>query len=77
MIEKYKIKGLFTAPTAIRAIRKEDPEGKYINEHDISSLKCMHIAGERLDINTAAWVKIISKIIIINSKTNTNIIIFF
>lgn len=56
MVEKYKIKGLFTAPTAIRAIRKEDPELKLIKNYDVSSLECLHIAGERLDKNTANWV---------------------
>lgn len=59
LIEKYKIKGMYTAPTAIRAIRKDDPEGKWIPQFDISSLKCMHIVGERLDVNTAAWVHFI------------------
>ncbi len=46
---EHGVKALFTAPTAIRAIRKEDPEGKYLAEYDLSGLKYLFLAGERLD----------------------------
>lgn len=46
---------LFTAPTAIRVIRKEDPAAKHLAEHDISSLKYLFVAGERLDPDTYHW----------------------
>ena len=40
------------APTAIRTLRKEDPQGSYIKKHNISSLKTISFAGERCDIST-------------------------
>ncbi len=55
VIAEHGVKALFTAPTAIRAIRKEDPEGTLIAEHDTSSLKALFLAGERLDPDTYQW----------------------
>lgn len=55
VIAQHGIKGLFTAPTAIRAIRKEDPEGSLIADHDISTLQNLFLAGERLDPDTYQW----------------------
>ena len=55
VIDKYKVKGLFTAPTAIRAIKKEDHNGEWIKKSDISSLKNLFLAGERLDPDTYHW----------------------
>ncbi len=55
VIAEHKVRGLFTAPTAIRAIKKEDPEGKFLAQHDISSLRTLFLAGERLDPDTYAW----------------------
>ncbi|TRW78467.1 propionyl-CoA synthetase [Mycolicibacterium sp. 018/SC-01/001] len=52
---EHRVRALFTAPTAIRAIRKEDPEGKYLDEYDLSSLKYLFLAGERLDPDTYHW----------------------
>jgi len=52
---EHGVKALFTAPTAIRAIRKEDPEGKYLADYDLSALKYLFLAGERLDPNTYHW----------------------
>jgi propionyl-CoA synthetase len=46
---------MFTAPTALRAIRKEDPEGKLLAEADRSSLRALFLAGERLDPETYGW----------------------
>jgi len=45
------------APTAIRAIKKEDHEGKLIHQHDLSSLKGIHLAGERCDPDTVQWIQ--------------------
>ena len=56
LIEEYKISGFFTAPTAFRAVKKEDPEGKLLAQYDISSLKAMFLAGERLDPPTYHWL---------------------
>ena len=55
VIEKHRVKGLFTAPTAIRAIKKEDPDGKWIEMIDTSSLQGLFLAGERLDPDTYHW----------------------
>ena len=55
VISEYGVKVLFTAPTAIRAIRKEDPDGAYVGKYDISTLKYLFVAGERLDPDTYHW----------------------
>jgi propionyl-CoA synthetase len=52
---EHGVKALFTAPTAIRAIRKEDPEGTYVGKYDLSRLKYLFLAGERLDPDTYHW----------------------
>ena len=44
IVEKYRVKACFTAPTALRAIRKEDPTGSMLKEHDISSLETLFVA---------------------------------
>ena len=54
VVSDYGVKALFTAPTAIRAIRKEDPDGTHISRYDLSSLKYLFQAGERLDPDTFA-----------------------
>ena len=54
--EEYGVKGLFAAPTAFRAIRKEDPECKLSEQYDLSKLKTIFMAGERLDPPTYDWV---------------------
>jgi len=51
------VKTIFVAPTAIRAIRKEDPECKLIHNYDTSSLKAFFLAGERLDAATYEWLR--------------------
>jgi propionyl-CoA synthetase len=55
VIEQYGVRVLFTAPTAIRAIKREDPEGEYFRQHDVSSLRTLFLAGERLDPDTYHW----------------------
>lgn len=55
VIEKYGVKGLFTAPTAIRAIRKEDYNGEFIKKTDLSKFENLFLAGERLDPDTYHW----------------------
>ena len=57
VIEKNNVKVLFTAPTAFRAIKREDPSGKLIKEHDIGSLKYLFLAGERADPDTIIWAQ--------------------
>lgn len=53
--EEYKAKVLFSAPTAFRAIKKEDPEGKLLANYDLSNLQAVFMAGERLDPPTYHW----------------------
>jgi propionyl-CoA synthetase len=55
VISEHKVKVLFTAPTGFRAIKKEDPEGAYLRQYDISSLRTLFLAGERLDPDTYHW----------------------
>ena len=55
VISEHGVKALFTAPTAIRAIRKEDPDGTYVGSYDLSALKYLFLAGERLDPDTYHW----------------------
>ena len=55
VLAEHRVKAMFTAPTAIRAIRKLDPDGTLIRAADISSLQALFLAGERLDPDTYAW----------------------
>ena len=55
LCEEYRIKALFAAPTAFRAIKKEDPDAKEISKYDLSSLEIIFMAGERLDPPTYHW----------------------
>ena len=57
VIEDHKVNVMFTAPTAFRAIRREDPNGDYIKKYDISSLKYQFLAGEHCDEATYNWAK--------------------
>jgi len=57
VIEEYKVNQFFTAPTAFRAIVKEDPEGALLKGYDVSSLKRQYLAGERCDVATLEWAQ--------------------
>ena len=52
IIEKYKVNGLYTSPTGLRAIRKEDNNGDYVDKYNISTLRSVSMAGSRCDIPT-------------------------
>jgi propionyl-CoA synthetase len=54
LVEKYQVTAMFTAPTAIRVLKKQDP--KYLRESDLSSLRALFLAGEPLDEPTASWI---------------------
>jgi len=56
VIAEHGVEGFFTAPTAIRAIKKEDPEGTRLAGHDLSRLRTVFLAGERLDPATFTWL---------------------
>ena len=55
IISEHKVGTMFTAPTAIRAIKKEDPDGEFIKQYDLSALKNQFLAGERCDNATLEW----------------------
>ncbi|MGZ4595219.1 MAG: propionyl-CoA synthetase [Actinomycetes bacterium] len=55
VIADHRVSALFTAPTAFRAIKKEDPEGDRLASYDVSSLRTLFLAGERLDPDTWEW----------------------
>ena len=57
IISEHNVKVLFTAPTAFRAIKKEDPNGEYLKQYDISCLESLFLAGERTDPDTLNWAK--------------------
>jgi len=52
---QHQVKVLFTAPTAMRAIKQQDPEGKLAGQYDLSKLEALYLAGERCDPPTAVW----------------------
>lgn len=55
VIEEHKVNVLFTAPTAIRAIKREDPNGKLMEKADLTTLRALFLAGERADPDTINW----------------------
>src|SRR5437763_131043 len=55
VVAEHGVKALFTAPTAFRAIRREDPAGEHIRRYDLSGLRYLFLAGERLDPETYHW----------------------
>ncbi len=55
VISEHKVKALFTAPTAFRAIKREDPNGDFLKPYDISKFEALFLAGERLDPDTYYW----------------------
>ncbi len=57
VIQDYKVAAFFTAPTALRAVRKEDPQATLLKTYDISSLRTLFLAGERADPDTVAWAE--------------------
>ncbi|WP_334062168.1 AMP-binding protein [Limimaricola cinnabarinus] len=57
VIARNKVRTLFTAPTALRAIKREDPEGRMARDHDLSNLRAIYLAGERADPDTVAWAR--------------------
>ncbi|MBM7485813.1 propionyl-CoA synthetase [Bradyrhizobium sp. USDA 3686] len=57
VISEHKAVAFFTAPTAFRAIRKEDPEGKFIRQYDLSTFRTLFLAGERADPPTVEWAE--------------------
>jgi len=57
VMAQHGAKTLFTAPTALRAIKQQDPEGKFIAQYDLSNMQALFLAGERCDPPTATWIQ--------------------
>ncbi len=57
VIAQHRVASFFTAPTAFRAIKREDPEGRLLAEHDLSCLRYLFLAGERADPDTVIWAQ--------------------
>jgi propionyl-CoA synthetase len=57
VIQEHNVKVMFTAPTAFRAIKKEDPQGEYLAKYDLSGLQSLFLAGERCDPHTLEWAQ--------------------
>ena len=54
LVERYQVTAMFSAPTAVRVLKKQDP--KFLRQHDVSSLRALYLAGEPLDETTARWI---------------------
>ncbi len=66
VIDEHNVVVLFTAPTAFRAIRKEDPQGSLISDYDLSGFRALFLAGERADPDTIQWAERLLKVPVID-----------
>lgn len=66
VIDEHNVVSLFTAPTAFRAIKKEDPNGAFIGKYDLSKLRTLFLAGERADPDTVQWAEDMLKVPVID-----------
>ncbi len=57
VISEHKVKSFFTAPTAFRAVKRDDPKGEFIRKYDLSHLNAIYLAGERADPDTIEWTR--------------------
>ncbi|MDO1482202.1 AMP-binding protein [Rhodococcus ruber] len=71
LVSDYKVNGLFTAPTAIRAIKRDDPDGEILHRYDLSSLRGLFLAGERLDPDTYEWLTDVLNVPIVDNWWQT------
>ncbi len=73
VIQDYKVRSLFTAPTAFRAIKRDDPKAELIGDYDISSLRILYLAGERADPDTIIWAQNALKVPVIDHWWQTEL----
>jgi propionyl-CoA synthetase len=66
VIDEHKVAALFTAPTAFRAIKKEDPKGDLLKTYDLSKFRTLFLAGERADPDTVKWAEDLLKVPVID-----------
>jgi propionyl-CoA synthetase len=57
VISEHNVRSFFTAPTAIRAVKREDPKGEFAKKYDLSCLRALYLAGERADPDTIEWAQ--------------------
>jgi acyl-coenzyme A synthetase/AMP-(fatty) acid ligase len=57
VVSEHGVNSMFAAPTAVRAIKREDPDGRLAKKYDLSSLRYLFLAGERCDVSTLEWVR--------------------
>jgi propionyl-CoA synthetase len=66
VISEHKVSTMFTAPTAFRAIKREDPNGKLLKQYDLSNFRTLFLAGERTDPDTLHWAEDMLKVPVID-----------
>lgn len=66
VISQHNVRSFFTAPTAIRAVKREDPKGEFTKSYDLSCLRTLYLAGERADSDTIEWAKDILNVPVID-----------
>ena len=66
VISEHNVKSFFTAPTAFRAVKREDPKGEFVKKYDLSCLKQVYLAGERADPDTISWAQAQLKVPVID-----------
>ena len=71
IVDEYKVNVLFSAPTAFRAIRREDSKGELIKKYNLDSLKAIFVAGERCDSETLKWIMKVTKKIVVDNWWQT------
>ncbi len=73
VIAQHKVRTFFTAPTAFRAIKREDPEGHLLQHHDLTGLRALFLAGERADPDTIKWAQAHLKVPVIDHWWQTEL----
>ena len=68
---RHRVKGLFTAPTALRAIRRADEDGAHVRDQAPDALEALFVAGERLDGETAAWARTVLGVPVVDNWWQT------
>ncbi len=66
VISEHKVRSFFTAPTAFRAIKRDDPKGELVKHYDLSGLRALYLAGERADPDTIKWAEAQLKVPVID-----------
>ncbi|MES2259326.1 MAG: propionate--CoA ligase [Pseudomonadota bacterium] len=69
LVERYRVTAMFSAPTALRVLRREDPA--HLSRHDLSSLRALYLAGEPLDESTSEWIAQALRIPVIDNYWQT------